>query len=47
MSKSEFEVWPRQAEGLRDAALKEYAQTRDEEEKQRIVQEVRKNLNRR
>ena len=46
MSKSEFEVWSRQAEGLRDVVLKEYALTRDEEEKQRIVKKITKALNR-
>ena len=45
MTKGEFEVWSRQAAKLRDAALERYAQAKNEEERQRIAQEVAEALN--
>ena len=45
MTKSAFEVWSRQAADLRDAALKRYARAENEEERQRIAQEVAETLN--
>ena len=45
MTKSEFEVWSRQAADLRDAALERYARAESEEERQRIAQEVAETLN--
>ena len=45
MTKSEFEVWSRQAADLRDAALERYARAENEEERQRIAQEVAETLN--
>ena len=45
MTKSEFEVWSRQAVGLRDAALERYARAKNEEDRQRIAQEVAEALN--
>lgn len=45
MTKSEFEVWSRQAAELRDAALERYARAENEEERQRIAQEVAEILN--
>ena len=45
MTKSEFEVCSRQAADLRDAALERYAQAENEEERQRIAQEVSETLN--
>ena len=45
MTKSEFEVWSRQAADLRDAALERYARAESEEECQRIAQEVAEALN--
>ena len=45
MTKSEFEVWSRQAANLRDAALERYARAESEEERQRIAQEVAEALN--
>ena len=45
MTKSEFEVWSRQAAELRDAALERYARAESEEECQRIAQEVAEALN--
>ena len=45
MTKSEFEVWSRQAAELRDAALERYARAENEEERQRIAQEVAETLN--
>ena len=45
MTKSEFEVWSRQAAELRDAALERYARAENEEERQRIAQEVTEALN--
>ena len=45
MTKGEFEVWSRQAADLRDAALKRYARAENEEERQRIAQEVAEILN--
>ena len=45
MTKHEFEVWSRQAADLRDAALERYARAENEEERQRIAQEVAEALN--
>ena len=45
MTKSEFEVWSRQAAELRDAALERYARAENEEDRQRIAQEVAEALN--
>ena len=45
MTKSEFEVWSRQAADVRDAALERYARAESEEERQRIAQEVTEALN--
>ena len=45
MTKSEFEVWSRQAADLRDAALERYARAKNEEDRQRIAQEVAEALN--
>ena len=45
MTKSEFEVWSRQAAALRDAALERYARAENEEERQRIAQEIAEALN--
>ena len=45
MTKGEFEVWSRQAADLRDAALERYARAENEEERQRIAQEVAVELN--
>ena len=45
MTKSEFEVWSRQAADLRDAALEQYARAENEEERQRIAQEIAEALN--
>ena len=45
MTKGEFEVWSRQAADLRDAALERYARAENEEERQRIAQEVAETLN--
>ena len=45
MTKSEFEVWSRQAADLRDAALERYARAKNEEERQCIAQEVAEALN--
>ena len=46
MTKSEFEVWSRQAADLRDATLERYARAESEEERQRIVAELEEKLNR-
>ena len=45
MTKGEFEVWSRQAADLRDAALERYARAENEEERQRIAQEIAETLN--
>ena len=45
MTKSEFEVWSRQAVGLRDAALEPYARAESKEERQCIAQEVAETWN--
>ena len=45
MTKGEFEVWSRQAADLRDAALERYARAENEEERQRIAQEIAEALN--
>ena len=45
MTKGEFEVWSRQAAALRDAALERYARAENEEERQRIAQEIAEALN--
>ena len=46
MTKSEFEVWSRQAADLRDAALEPYARAESEKERQRIAAELEEKLNR-
>lgn len=46
MSRSEFEKWSREAERLRDEALVKYRNARDEEEKRKIEEEVKEELNR-
>ena len=46
MTKAEFEAWTRDAEQKRDAALGPYARAESEEERQRIVTELEKKLNR-
>ena len=45
MTKAEFEAWTRDAEQKRDAALERYARAKNEEERQRIAQEVAEALN--
>ena len=45
MTKSEFEAWSRQAADLRDAALERYARAKNEDDRQRIAQEVAETLN--
>ena len=45
MTKAEFEVWSRQAAELRDAALERYARAENEEDQQRIAQEIAETLN--
>ena len=45
MTKGEFEAWSRQAADLRDAALERYARAKNEEDLQRIAQEVAETLN--
>ena len=45
MTKGAFEVWSRQAAELRDAALERYARAENEEDRQRIAQEVAAELN--
>ena len=45
MTKSEFEAWSCQAADLRDAALERYARAKNEEDRQRIAQEVSETLN--
>ena len=45
MTKGEFEVWSRQAADLQDAALERYARAENEEERQRIAQEIAEALN--
>ena len=44
MTKAEFEVWAREAEELRDQALKEYERAATEE-RERIEAQVRETLN--
>ena len=46
MSRAEFEIWSREAEQLRDRALAEYDRERDMEQKEAIVQRLKKQLNR-
>ena len=46
MSRAEFEAWSREAEQLRDRALEEYDRERDMEQKEAIVQRLKKQLNR-
>ena len=46
MSKADFEVWSREAERLRDEALSTYARAETEEDRQHIVEELRKSMNR-
>ena len=45
MSKAAFEQWARQAVAVRDAALEEYKRARTEEERTRIADRVKKELN--
>lgn len=45
MSKPEFEKWAREAEQLRDQALRDYERSRTPEEKNRILERLRTNLN--
>lgn len=45
MSKADFEVWSRQSEQLRDAALERYRSAHTTEEKNEIVDELRAKLN--
>ena len=45
MTKDEFEAWTRDAEQKRDAALERYALAKNEEDRQRIAQEVAETLN--
>ena len=45
MTKAEFEAWTRDAEQKRDAALERYARAENEEERQRIAQEIAETLN--
>ena len=45
MTKAEFEAWTRDAEQKRDAALERYVRAKNEEERQRIAQEVAEALN--
>ena len=45
MTKDEFEAWTRDAEQKRDAALERYARAKNEEDRQRIAQEVAETLN--
>ena len=46
MSKADFEAWSREAERLRDEALSAYARAETEEDRQRIVEDLRKSMNR-
>ena len=45
MSRAEFEIWSREAEQLRDRALAEYDRERDMEQKEAVVQRLKKQLN--
>ena len=45
MSKAAFEQWARQAAAVRDAALEEYKRARTEEERTRIADRVKQELN--
>ena len=45
MSKAAFEQWARQAVAVRDAALEEYKRARTEEERTRIADRVKHELN--
>ena len=45
MSKADFEVWSREAERLRDEALSAYARAETEEDRQHIVEDLRKSMN--
>ena len=45
MTKAECEAWTCDAEQKRDAALEGYARAENEEERQRIAQEVAETLN--
>ena len=45
MSKADFEVWSRQSEQLRDAAVERYRSARTDEEKNEIIDELRAKLN--
>lgn len=46
MSRSEFEQWSREAEKLRDVALKEYEAASSAEQRTEIIQRLKKELNR-
>ena len=46
MSKSDFEVWAREAECMRDEALTEDEMTRDEAAHEQIVRRLTEKLNR-
>ena len=45
MSRAEFEIWAREAEALRDAALKEYERAKTEAEKKTIADALAKRVN--
>ena len=45
MSKADFEVWSRQSEQLRDAAVERYCSARTDEERNEIVDTLRVKLN--
>ena len=45
MSKADFEVWSRQSEQLRDAAVERYRSARTDEERNEIVDTLRVKLN--
>ncbi len=45
MTKTEFEVWARKAEGLRDQALKKYSRARKIEDQKSIAKELEQILN--
>lgn len=46
MTKAEFEVWAREAEELRDQALKKYERAGDPKEREAVVKEMSERLNR-
>jgi len=45
MTKPEFEAWEREAEQLRDQALKEYDRARDVEKRKAITEKLSVELN--